>query len=198
MCQWEAHALEPWAACFDKRDPNLIYSGADDSVLQCWDARAAGPASDPLKVFARRGVHEAGVCCVRTHEAGGDHFLTSSYDERIRLWDRRNLARPVVVQEVETGGGVWRMDWCPSDPSLLLGACMHGGCKALEVDLAGGRLSTVAEYTAHESIAYGVGFLGEPTTRGGATKVEVASCSFYDNQLHGWEFEVLPSSSDLA
>jgi WD40 repeat protein len=34
---------------------------------------------------------------------------TGSYDEFLRIWDERNLSKP--IQEFACGGGVWRIKW---------------------------------------------------------------------------------------
>lgn len=34
-----------------------------------------------------------------------EYFITGSYDDHIRLWDLREMHKPVT--EVNTGGGVW-------------------------------------------------------------------------------------------
>ena len=123
-------------------------------------------------------------------------------------------AAPVVKQEIGTGGGVWRFDWCASASATgteagtgtgtgtgrILAACMYGGCKAFDIHLAAGTitLDQVAEYKGHASIAYGIAAL-TPPPQGRKTRetrdrekhgveVDVVSCSFYDNQLHGWTY----------
>ena len=50
-----------------------------------------------------------------------------SYDQRLRVWDARMPAAPLLAEAVDTGGGVWRVKWHPSDESLVLAACMHAG-----------------------------------------------------------------------
>ena len=190
LSSWHAHDMETWSVCFDATEHTTCYSGADDGILNGWDVRQDMQHC----TYVKRGVHEAGICCIRSHASHPSYFLTSSYDETVKVWDKRNVTRPLVIHEVATGGGVWRADWWSKDPSLVLAACMYGGCKAISLDLSQGKMEVAAEYKGHESIAYGVGFLGrarrldQPSPSPAA--VDVISCSFYDNQLHGWQFNL--------
>ena len=56
-------------------------------------------------------------------------FCCCSYDERVLLWDTRQLRRP--VKEAAVGGGVWRVKWHPVNSDLMAVACMHEGFKIL-------------------------------------------------------------------
>lgn len=61
-------------------------------------------------------------------------FVSGSYDERVRVWDNRNLSRPICTHiGAPVGGGVWRLKWHPHTPGVLLGACMHGGARIFSV-----------------------------------------------------------------
>ena len=117
--------------------------------------------------------------------------------------------------DAPNGGGVWRIAWPAWDPALILGACMQGGCAAWRLPLSheggvplerapadeGGAkddpsvLDRIAAYGGHasEAVAYGIGALGPAEARaGGDGKVRAVSCSFYDNEIHGW---VVPALS---
>ena len=189
--EWQAHDLEPWSVCFHAADPNLVYTGADDSFFQAWDCRQGGgggaavevEAEAPGRRWVNRSAHGAGVCCVRTHRDRENLVATGSYDEHVRFWDVRMPRRPLA--ELCAGGGVWRMDWCERDPSLLVTAGMQGGCRVLRVEGGGGSLEEQGAYLGHGSIAYGAGFLGL-VGEGGGESLLAASCSFYDNQVHLW------------
>jgi len=56
-----------------------------------------------------------------------------SYDERVLLWDARQLRHP--LSESAVGGGVWRLKWMSSG-TRLLAACMHNGLHVLNCNTA--------------------------------------------------------------
>lgn len=79
--------------------------------------------------------------------------LANSYDENVRVFDRRQLHRP--LDSFKTSGGVWRLKWhwVPSggdakEPLLLVAAC-HGGCEVWQTSDSGqGERSESVEYGA--------------------------------------------------
>lgn len=198
--EWQAHSLETWCATFDPGQPHLVYSGSDDCSFKGWDLRQ----EQPSPVFVNSKSHGAGVCIVSPHPSRTQLLATGSYDECIRLWDARNMARPLVAAERAAGGGVWRLKWHPADPHLLLAACMYGGFAVARCATAFDSVEVVETYVAHGSIAYGADwFQGAQlpawaaeraaAAAGGAGRVEdgcgrsmVATCSFYDKLLHVW------------
>ena len=109
--------------------------------------------------------------------------MTGSYDEKARLWDIRQGARPLAVAEVGVGGGVWRLKWHPTDSKLLLAACMHAGFVILRGDGAAGSVDVVETYAHQQTLGYGAGWCAEVGEDG--TSV-AATASFYDRLLHVW------------
>lgn len=115
--------------------------------------------------------------------------MTGSYDERARLWDiRQGATRPLAVAEVGTGGGVWRLKWHPTDPNILLAACMHGGFTILYANGDDGSLKVVERYPHQQTLAYGAAWCAEVGEDG--TSV-AATASFYDRLLHIWTPETV-------
>jgi diphthine methyl ester acylhydrolase len=112
------------------------------------------------------------------------------------------------LSEAHCGGGVWRLRWQPlpgaesGTTPLLAAACMHGGCRVMRLADTGSELAVVGSFTAHESLAYGIDWLGAPPLRplgetsisgssaglGGASSlgVRLVSCSFYDKAVYAW------------
>jgi diphthamide biosynthesis protein 7 len=123
-------------------------------------------------------------------------FAAGSYDEFIRIYDRRKMDRPMA--KVCVGGGVWRIKWHPScwdDESggcgKLLVAAMHGGCRVIDIPALDARRSDIdaddvevlSVFTAHESMAYGADWI----CFGRSVHDAVASCSFYDRKAFIWD-----------
>lgn len=210
-----------------KLELRVVYSGGDDCAFQGWDLR--GDLSRPI--FRDGKSHRMGTCSVQSCHLAERLVATGSYDESLRLWDTRQLSRPVQACEVPTGGGVWRVKWHPTDAGLLLAACMQGGATVLRVahsrDVDEGVLPSsnrearslldcgvIAHYEGHESLVYGADWCKEPGSAAGQAscmlpdgaagdvlEVEdelsrtrsalsvVATCSFYDQSLHLWQFD---------
>ncbi|XP_053987824.1 diphthine methyltransferase [Hylaeus volcanicus] len=179
---WSAHAFEAWIAAFDYWDTNVIYTGGDDCKFQRFDTRVGSESTALSKI------HGAGVTSI--HSNATKEFLLSSgsYDETLRLWDTRNIKRP--VSETDLGGGVWRLKWDPFKRNYLLAACMYGGFRIINCERTDAP-SVVSEYNEHESIAYGCdwSFLNSAEIVKRIPKMEagnvslIGTCSFYDHVL---------------
>lgn len=107
----------------------------------------------------------------------------------MRLFDTRQLSRPVIQAQV--GGGAWRVKWHPDAvrKQHLLVACMHDGFKVIDFDTVATNSNTSlnwrisTRFDKHESLAYGVDWSYASTNQEGTL---VASCSFYDHSLQLW------------
>ena len=121
--QWVAHGLEAWIVAYDCHAPTTLFSGADDGKLKGWDVRA--PPSAPT--FTNSRAHEAGVCALQSHPTIEHCLASGSYDEKLRIWDTRNMRRPTCT--ADAGGGIWRIKWSPDPmtPEQIVLACMHAG-----------------------------------------------------------------------
>ncbi|XP_012152025.1 diphthine methyltransferase isoform X2 [Megachile rotundata] len=179
---WPAHEFEAWITCFDYWDTNVIYTGGDDCKFQRFDTRIG------FHPAALNRVHGAGVTSL--HSNATQEFLLSSgsYDEILRLWDTRNLKRP--ISEINLGGGIWRLKWDPFVQKYLLAACMYGGFKIIDCEKPE-TLSIIGEYNEHKSIAYGCDwcFLNNREIAEQIIETEsqniclIGTCSFYDHAL---------------
>jgi hypothetical protein len=88
------------------------------------EAAAEAEAEEPAKLFADRRTHGSGVCTVSPSPHEPHVVVTGSYDESVRLWDVRQLVKPLLVAQAGTGGGNWRLRWHPQRRDALLAACM--------------------------------------------------------------------------
>lgn len=103
------------------------------------------------------------------------HLLaTGSYDERVRLWDTRNMRAPLSMcgASRQSGGGIWKVKWHPSPsyPFLLLAAGMRSGAfvvdtreKASEPNQLLMLSHQLQPPVSSEALAYGVDWCKTPT-----------------------------------
>ncbi|XP_031829648.2 diphthine methyltransferase [Nomia melanderi] len=179
---WSAHKFEAWITAFDYWDTNVIYSGGDDCKFQRFDTRME---TNPTAI---NKTHGAGVTSLHSNASKEFVLASGSYDESLRLWDVRNIKRP--ISETSLGGGVWRLKWDPFARNYLLAACMYGGFRIVDCENVE-TPSVIGEYNEHESLAYGCdwSFLksAEITQRMHKTEVQnvylISTCSFYDHIL---------------
>ncbi|CAK9007565.1 Diphthine methyltransferase (Diphthamide biosynthesis protein 7) (DPH7) (WD repeat-containing protein 85) [Durusdinium trenchii] len=195
---WDAHAYpdgspaETWITAFDCWDAQVLVSGADDAKLKVWDLRIGTAA--PLQT---NRVHEAGVCSVQFSTLKQHVFATGSYDQQVRVWDRRKLKEP-TLPALNLQGGVWRVKWHPGQPDLLLTAAMRSGFVVL--DTSGAEISPVSYYRdvgsqedalgpgSWEALGYGADWLlvPPPPSSDGTSPAPMpllATASFYDRTL---------------
>lgn len=183
VARWRAHAFpggspaEVWCAT---RCRDLIVTGADDAKLSAWDARCA------TRVFTS-SAHSAGVTAVSF--LAESSLLTGSYDDHARLFDVRKPAAPVF--ELKLPAAPWR--FVTVSDSLVLAPCTRAGVYFLALQPTA--ISVDATYDAHapDAITYGADFCRRTRT----DVLLVASCSFYDNQLHLW-MAPYPTSTRLS
>lgn len=189
---WSAHEYECWTCAWDKHDPNLVYSGADDCLFKIWDIRSCQQATHVNRK------HTMGICSILSNETNPYELLTGSFDEYLRQWDKRQMTSP--LKELKLGGGVWKIKPYPGNSDLLLCACMQHGF--VIVDLKSQTI--LCHYKEHGSLAYGcdwqmtdsINQLTElmddcMTTDDENQKIDnerlIASCSFYDKTVHLWK-----------
>ncbi len=72
-----------------------------------WSGGFVSKSRAALRLFAilwlsLRKTHAAGVCCIQSSPHQEHIVCTGSYDERARLWDTRNLNRPMLTAEVRS------------------------------------------------------------------------------------------------
>ena len=187
---WKAHDAEIWVTCWDSSDPFRLYSGADDTILKIWDNRVS-----PTNAMTRINWHQAGVTAIEHHPFRENLFASGSYDEYVCVWDKRHLCKPILEHRI-TGGGIWSIRWHPQDASKMLLSCMHEGFHILSMNATEMELSPIKDhgvvkelfhYREHTSLAYGGDWFPGSTF----DLSIMATCSFYDHQLHLWSHDAL-------
>lgn len=170
---WKAHEFESWMVTINDWDPNQSVSGGDDCLMKGWDIRS------PHSTFTNTS-HSMGVCCINFDPFHPLKMVSGSYDECIRLWDLRDMRTPLSTAEL--GGGVWRAKYHPMDSHSgdIAAACMHNGMQI--VSCKDDILEITHKYEGHSDLSYGIDWSwSDPFV--------LASCSFYDKQLHVWRRE---------
>lgn len=178
----KAHEFEAWTVAFDRNSDQILFSGGDDSCLCMWDLRSSceKPASRNPRTFG------GGVTTISAVPFDSDLLSVGSYDEHLRILDKRNLAKPLAVTEA-LGGGIWRAKWHPSGcrPCVAC-ASMRGGFHVLGYEQGAARFQLLDHNPqgSPEAIAYGVDWC-----RPGLTAEEadmLVSASFYDHRIVYW------------
>lgn len=172
-------------------------AGGDDLALKGWDIRTPCYEQERAPIFTcKRGYvrqssnltkrFDGGVTSIQSHPLRQHYWAVGSYDEKLRLYDARQMRYP--VNETHVGGGIWRAKWHPTLPQKLLLACMHGGlvvldCAGLsnEASITEEPMEVVTRFDGHNSIAYGCDW-----ERAAPNDHFIYSCSFYDASMHIW------------
>ena len=162
---WNAHDAEIWYVSRDLRDKNLFFTGSDDYCLKIWDIRCD---SSQLVASNKTG-HEAGVCCIAASPWDEYVIASGSYDENVRLWDRRFM-KDEPIKTVECGSGAWRVVWNPVERNVMVVAAMRAGFHVLDLD----KNEIIRTETVSDHVAYGIDWHPNGSS--------LVSCSFYNNQ----------------
>ena len=192
---WLAHEYECWTCAWDKYDSNIIYSGADDTLLKIWDIRNCQRAT-----YINRK-HTVGICSIISNDDNPYELLTGSFDEFLRQWDKRIMKEP--LKEIKLDGGVWKIKAHPLNRNILVCACMQNGFVIVDTKT----LRILCNYKRHGSLAYGCDWQSNDSINQltelmddcmnespishavGLEKNLIASCSFYDKTVHVWKQE---------
>lgn len=188
--EFTGEAVPAWITAFDPHNPSRILSGGDDCALKAWDLRSSCLIAKNTKS------HDAGVTSIQFHPQREHLFASGSYDENVRVWDGRMLAKPVATLYV--GGGVWRTKWfgASHSDSLALACMQAGSCVAEYVhddNAACAHLQSNIMFPdkmslAEKHLAYGIAPLLDLGDGGGDFDSLITSCSFYENTVSLWAY----------
>lgn len=172
--QWsKEHEQEAWTVAFDRNQPNVLYSGGDDTALFCYDLRTAPTPAVQWKKMP----HKAGVTSLFSPPGLDNILITGSYDDYIRVFDVRNWK--MEKDELNTGGGVWRIKQHPTYSEFLLIANMYASACIVKFDQIGLKLKEMGAYLEHAGLCYGCDWA--PTVE--EDNLTFVCCSFYDQLL---------------
>lgn len=225
--KWKGHNDQVWAAGFDHYNKNIIYSGSDD--YQCyfgqWDLREninkqKNILSKELTMYYQEE-HTSGVCSIidSPNKNQSNYLLTGSYDEYLRLWDKRKMNQS--IDKMKFNDGVWRVKWNKNshfNDYILIGA-MRDDFHIIKLT-KDKKLKQVAKYDGHtmkmkkmetekgedkdkdkdlDILAYGCDWQimsdsckdNRNDKQHASTTCTVGSCSFYDKQFHTWSVDLI-------
>lgn len=103
-----------------------------------------------------------------------NQLLVGSYDENVCIYDVRNVKQS--LDEINVGGGVWRIKQSKSEDNTLLIACMYHNFSIIDCS---SNFKLIGEYNEHKSICYGCDW----SPRNCENYQFFAACSFYDHRL---------------
>lgn len=203
----KAHGAGVCCVASSPHQEGFVCTGSYDDRLRLWDLRA--PHRPLLTAEVRRAPapDQAGWlldCAAQTQSAAAAGSppsqpatcaaaVAAPYIPTLPNPPEHN--HPPAVQ-LDMGGGVWRAKWHPTDPHLLLAACMYNGFAVARVAGGEGTLEILHTYKhAPGSLSYGADWCcscdaataeGDGSGNGGDSLA--ATASFYDRQLHLWSY----------
>ncbi|KAA1103302.1 hypothetical protein PGT21_013712 [Puccinia graminis f. sp. tritici] len=201
--RWDAHLYEPWTCAFDYWQPETVFTGGDDCQLKVWDTRDT--LHRPVLVNKQ---FDGGVTAIRSDHLRDHVVAVGSYDSRLRIFDKRNMSRPIL--EEDCGGGIWRIKWDDRVTGRLLLATMHGGFRVLQIsehqpkvgveeDSPRLSASVASSFTHRSGLAYGAdwtplldhnhGVVPQDSEQFSPSTQLIGGCSFYDRALHFWTLD---------
>ncbi|XP_047139583.1 DDB1- and CUL4-associated factor 11 isoform X1 [Hydra vulgaris] len=91
-----AHDDDVNAVRFSNNSSSILISGGDDGICKVWDRRTMTKESPkPVGCFAG---HTDGITYV-CEKGDGQHFITNSKDQSIKLWDSRRFSSENTIKE---------------------------------------------------------------------------------------------------
>ncbi|VWU48129.1 diphthine methyltransferase, putative [Hepatocystis sp. ex Piliocolobus tephrosceles] len=173
---WRAHDYHVWSCEFTE-DENTIITGSDDCSLIMWDMRT----SDICQKNTRS--HSQGVTDVK-FEKLGQLVYTACYDNMIRVFDIRNLQKPVRTLDVESS--IWRIKFLYKNNTMkkLLVAACDGGAKVFKK--INDDFIFEKGICNNKELTYGIDVIDVFDREKKKKKKIYLSCSFYNKEVQMW------------
>lgn len=176
ITRWRAHNFEAWTCTFDKWNPNVIYSGGDDTTVNVYDVREAGKACK----IETNNCSMAGVTSLLSFPNKEYTMAIGGYDEELRIYDTRQLKRGKT--KTNLSGGIWRIKQNQFIPNLLLTSCMYNYFKIINMDFETDNTTIASVFREHgddTTICYAADWANMTHE----TDLFMATGSFYNKKL---------------
>ena len=161
----------------------MYLTGSEDSYLKLWDIR------ENNKYVSINKSHSSSINSIIKLNFNENIILTGSYDEKINIIDLRNFKNE--IKKIKTEHMIWDIKQKKfKNNNLLFMACSYDGFNIWDINESFDmnhllRLPiTENEDKFHRSIVYGIDIDKKEIS----DKINILSCSFYDNLIINWNF----------
>ncbi|SCP05182.1 diphthine methyltransferase, putative [Plasmodium ovale] len=172
---WKAHEYHVWSCAFCGNE-NVVTTGSDDCSFTIWDLRSTS--------FSQKNKrsHTQGVTAIK-FECFSHRIYTASYDNKIRIFDLRNIQDPLQIIDVKSS--IWRIKFLYKNEALhkLLVAACDGGAKIFK-KIDSEFIFKKGIHNENE-LTYGIDAIDIVDKQEKKKKIYV-SCSFYNKEVQMW------------
>ena len=159
---------------------NLFLSGAEDNLLKLHDIRTKNTISICKE-------YNSSINYISKLNFNDNILFTGGYEEKILLFDIRNF--PKSCKEIKTNHSIWDCKLTNyKNKNLIFMSSSYEGFNIYEIDNDLNMKHifrmpvTEKEDIFHKTIVYGLDIINKNN------KIDVLSCSFYDNLIMHWNF----------
>ncbi|ANQ09355.1 Uncharacterized protein PCOAH_00036210 [Plasmodium coatneyi] len=173
---WKAHEYHVWTCTFNGSE-NVVTTGSDDCSFAIWDLRTTtAPSARNTKS------HSQGVTAVK-FDSHRQQLYTASYDNKIRIFDTRNVQDPLRTVDVKSS--IWRLKFLykGTDVNELLVAACDGGAQLFKK--INDEFIFDKGISNGNELTYGIDAI-DLADVGKEKKRIYLSCSFYNKEVQMW------------
>lgn len=168
--KWQAHDMETWISAFHPTNPNLILTGADDSMIKMFDRRQGTNAIETISC------HSAGVTALQVPKHNTNVLYSGSFDKQMVRFDMRNMKTPLMTACLDTA--IWYIDFM-EDSMLHIAGC-YDGAFVYGTNESDDGYHLVSHFSSEKSLIYGVAHI--PLSNA----MIHACCDFYNKRILFW------------